>query len=315
MKTEIKTNRPMLTDGGMETVLLFHHGFDLPEFAAFPLLTNESGRTVIRDYFRQHLDIAAELQTGFILGSNSWRASSDWGKRLGYSDDELRAFNELSISELLPLRDEYRDRVPEIEISGITGPRGDGYIASNLMTAAEAKAYHSRQIQVFADQGADSVCAMTLNYTEEAIGVVNAARAAGIPAVISFTLETDGRLPTGQSLREAIKRTDAETDGAAAYFMINCAHPTHFEQALREGGDWLQRIQGIRANASRLSHAELDSCETLDEGDPIDLADRLRRLQALLPNLNVYGGCCGTDHRHIRAIGEACVNPEVSRAA
>jgi len=301
------TKLPFLTDGGLETILVFHEKRDLPEFAAFPLLFEEEGRAFLRNYFRQHLEIAAELQTGFVLGSNSWRANPDWGPKLGYSESDLRKANELSITELLPLRDEYKGRVPEIEISGTIGPRGDGYIASETMTAAAAEAYHAPQVRAFADKGADSVCAMTLNYIAEAIGIVRASRAVGLPPVISFTLETDGCLPTGESLREAIERVDAETDGGAASFMINCAHPTHFEGVLQDGGDWLQRIHGIRANASRLSHAELDNCEELDEGDPADLADRMRRLKSLLPNLYIFGGCCGTDHRHIRAIGEACL--------
>lgn len=299
--------RPVLTDGGMETDLYFHHGVELPEFAAFPLLFKEEGRALLRDYFRQHLDIAADLQTDFILGSNSWRANPDWSTKIGYSECELRHANELSIQELLPLRKEYQHRIPNIEISGTVGPRGDGYIANQLMSAAEARAYHSTQIQIFADQGADSVCAMTLNYINEAVGIIQASRHAGLPSIISFTVETDGCLPTGESLREAIERTDAATDGAASSFMINCAHPTHFENAFNDGGDWIKRIHGIRANASRLSHAELDACEELDEGDPIDLADRLRRMRSALPNLRIYGGCCGTDHRHIRAIGEACL--------
>lgn len=305
MKPQTNSSRPMLTDGGLETVLIFHHGQELPEFAAFPLLRDEDGRKFLRGYNRQYLDIAADLNTDFLLSSATWRSSTDWGTKIGYSESELRAANELSIQELLPLRDEYRDRIETIEISGNIGPRGDGYVASALMTAAESQSYHATQIQIFADQGADSIAAITLNYVNEAVGVIRACQSAGLPSVISFTVETDGCLPTGESLREAIERTDVETDGVAESFMINCAHPTHFENSFAEGGDWIQRIHGIRANASRLSHAELDGCEQLDEGDPADLADRLRRMKETLPRLRIFGGCCGTDHRHIRAIGDA----------
>ena len=307
MSTSATSSRPYLTDGGLETVLIFHEDQDLPEFASFHLLRHDEGRRILQDYFRPYLDIAAELQSGFILGAASWRANPDWAARIGYSADELRAFNALAIQDLLPLRDEYDDRVPEIEISGSVGPRGDGYVASKVMSASEAEDYHQEQIRIFADSGADSVSAMTLNYVEEAVGIIRASRKAGLPAVVSFTVETDGCLPTGESLGAAIERTDAETDGGAAYFMINCAHPTHFAHVFDDGGDWHQRIRGIRANASRLSHAELDECEELDEGDPADLAARLRELLSTLPNLSVFGGCCGTDHRHIRAIGEACI--------
>src|SRR5436189_1651192 len=139
------------------------------------------------------------------------------------------------------------------------------------------------------------VTVLTINYTEEAVGVARAAEAHGLPSVISFTVETDGRLPTGQPLAEAIDQVDSATGGAPAYFMVNCAHPTHFEAELA-GGAWRERIRGIRANASKLSHAELDEADGLDAGDPAELADDHARLNALLPNLNVLGGCCGTDH-------------------
>jgi len=296
----------MLTDGGLETDLIFNHGQTLPEFAAFHLLRNDEGRKLLRDYSCRHLDIAAELDTDFVLGTPTWRSNPDWGAKIGYSESELRAANERSILELLSLRDQYGDRISRIEISGNIGPRSDGYHASLLMTPAEAEAYHATQIQIFADQGADSIAALTINYIEEGVGIINACRSAGLPAAISFTVETDGKLPNGSPLREAIERTDALTDGAADYFMVNCAHPTHFEDAFKESGAWLERIHGIRANASRLSHTELDECEVLDDGDPLDLADRFGQLMTVLPNLNVVGGCCGTDHRHIRAIGEVC---------
>jgi homocysteine S-methyltransferase len=306
MSTQPSPTRTTLTDGGLETVLIFHHGQELPEFAAFHLLKDEAGRQLLRDYNRQHLDIAEELGTAFNLGAPTWRANPDWGEKIGYSPSELRTANERAFRELHLLREEYKDRIPDIGISGCVGPRGDGYSPSALMSADEARAYHAPQIQLFANQGADTFAAMTMNYVEEAVGIARAARAANIPAMISFTVETDGRLPNGNSLREAIERTDAESDRAVDSFMINCAHPTHFDSIFQEGGDWLLRIKGIRANASRLSHAELDESEHLDEGDPLDLADRLRRLKTVLPNLSVFGGCCGTDHRHIRAIGEAC---------
>ena len=301
---------PFLTDGGLETTVIFHHGIELPEFAAFHLMREESGRSLLRDYYSQYLEIAAELGTGFILESPTWRANPQWGEKIGYSGSALRAANLESVAELEALRAEFASRVPELLISGCVGPRGDGYSPANQMSAREAESYHSTQIEILADAGVDFISAMTINYVEEAIGIVRAARAAGTAPVISFTVETDGRLPTGEALGDAIARTDAESAGGAAYFMINCAHPTHFDGTLQPGTDWSQRIRGIRANASRLSHEELDESETLDDGDPADLADRLRRLKATLPELAVFGGCCGTDHRHIRAIGDACVRSQ-----
>ena len=303
-----RTARPFLTDGGLETTLIFHDGIDLPEFAAFPLLQDARGRTKLRDYLRTYLDIASEFEMGFVLESPTWRANSDWGEKLGYDREGLRAANRLAIADLAELRREYADRIPHMLISGCLGPRGDGYSPTSTMDSRQAEAYHADQVATFADAGADFVSAFTINYVEEAIGVARAARSAGIPSVISFTVETDGCLPTGEPLREAIEKTDAATDGAVSYFMINCAHPTHFEETFQDGGDWTRRIRGVRANASRLSHEELDESETLDDGDPADLADRLRRMQGLLPDLAVFGGCCGTDDRHIRAIGRALLS-------
>jgi homocysteine S-methyltransferase len=152
----------------------------------------------------------------------------------------------------------------------------------------------------------DQVTALTLTYAQEAIGFVRAATTVGVPSVVSFTVETDGSLPSGQSLREAVEMVDDQTDHAPSGFMINCAHPTHFEHVLDDGA-WLGRISGVRANASRMSHAELDAAEELDDGDPTDLAEQYRRLLPLLPGVHVLGGCCGTDHRHVRAISQACL--------
>jgi S-methylmethionine-dependent homocysteine/selenocysteine methylase len=160
------------------------------------------------------------------------------------------------------------------------------------------------QIGALAGAGADMVAAITMTNTNEAVGLTRAAVAAGMPVAISFTLETDGRLPTGQSLAEAIAEVDEATGGAPAYYMINCAHPTHFDAALAGGGAWLGRIRG--ANASRRSHVELNEAPDLDAGDPVELGGEYRALVRRLPHINVLGGCCGTDHRHIEQICAAC---------
>jgi S-methylmethionine-dependent homocysteine/selenocysteine methylase len=236
-----------------------------------------------------------------VLDTPTWRANPDWGERLGYSPDALADVDRRGVRFLEELREEAGEQ-PPILIAGCIGPRGDGYQVGETMTAEEAERYHSPQVAVFADTSADLVSALTMTYAEEAIGIVRAASAAGVPAAASFTVETDGRLPSGQPLREAIEQVDAGTDGAAAYFMINCAHPTHFADVLEPDAPALERIRGLRANASTMSHAELDEAEELDAGDPVDLARRYGELRQRLPNLNVVGGCCGTDHRHIREI-------------
>jgi len=294
-----------LTDGGIETTLIFHAGLDLPFFAAFHLLKDEQGAAALRQYFASHAAIARQYGVGFILESATWRASSDWGNKLGYSRQALDEANRKAIALLHELRLELEtDRVPMV-ISGCVGPRGDGYDPGVIMSPEEAEAYHAAQIGTFAATEADLVTAITMTNTNEAIGVTRAARTSGMPVVISFTVETDGKLPTGQPLPEAIQEVDAATGRAPAYYMINCAHPSHFEAVL-DGQAWMARLRGIRANASKRSHAELDAAPDLDDGDPVELGQQYSDLRMRFSQINVLGGCCGTDHRHIEHIGAAC---------
>lgn len=298
-------DRLFLTDGGIETTLIFDDGIDLPDFAAFHLLRDDAGRMALRRYFARHIRVAQNSGFGFILESPTWRASRDWGDRLGYSKAELHAANVAAISMMIELRSTYaRDDFPML-VSGCVGPRGDGYVPGELMRAEAAEAYHDEQIGALLGAGAELITAITMTNSAEAIGIARAAKRRGAPVVISFTVETDGTLPTGQTLRAAIGEVDAATDRAPAYYMINCAHPTHFASALEPDAAWAQRIQGIRANASTCSHAELNEAPELDRGDPADLAARCRALADMLPQLRVFGGCCGTDHTHIAAIAAA----------
>jgi S-methylmethionine-dependent homocysteine/selenocysteine methylase len=295
-----------LTDGGIETTLIFHRGLDLPEFAAFDLLKYDQGTEEVRAYFRPFLELARERQLGFVLESPTWRANPRWAEKIGYSTERLEEMNRKAISLMAELRDEYQDAAP-IVISGCIGPQDDGYNPQTKLSAEEAETYHSTQIETFADTEADMVTAITMTYPDEAIGVVRAAARAGLPAAIAFTVETDGRLPDGQALAEAIELTDESTDRGPAYYMINCAHPTHFEAILAEGDGWQNRIRGLRANASTMSHAELDNALELDDGDPVDLGARYAAVRDQLPELNVLGGCCGTDARHVHEIRDACL--------
>ena len=301
---------PILTDGGIETSLIFQDGFDLPEFAAFDLLRTQEGRAGLNRYFRRYLDVAAEHRTGFILESPTWRASPDWGAVLGYSPEALEAANREAIQLLHELRDEYADRIDPLLVSGCIGPRGDGYDPGNIMSADEAADYHGFQARIFADAGVDLVTAITMTNIPEATGLARAAANAGLPCVISFTVETDGKLPTGETLEEAITAVDALGEARPIYYMINCAHPTHFASVLAEGGDWTHRIRGLRSNASCLSHAELDEAEELDDGNPEELGQQNAELASALPSIKVFGGCCGTDERHIAAIASAAKTAE-----
>jgi homocysteine S-methyltransferase len=298
-----------LTDGGLETTLVFLDGVELPCFAAFPLMTSEAGRERLRNYFRPYLATAVKAGVGFILSTPTWRANPDWGEGLGYSAQALAAINRDSVAMLAELRDAWTTDQTPIVIEGVLGPRGDGYRVDTRMSVAEAERYHTPQIEAFRDSEADVVSAFTLTYPEEAAGIARATAARGMPVAISFTVETDGKLPSGDTIRSAIEQVDEATGGAPAYYMINCAHPLHFEEAIGSGEAWVDRIRGIRANASTMSHAELDAATELDAGDPQDLGRRYRGLRRRLSRFSIMGGCCGTDHRHVAAICEACVGP------
>jgi S-methylmethionine-dependent homocysteine/selenocysteine methylase len=301
---QLATTTPFIADGGLETSLIFRQGVALPAFAAFTLLRDEAGCEQLRAYYRPYLALARERGIGIVLDTPTWRANPDWGTQLGYDAAALAHANHAAVELVAQLAAEARTGHPVLVAGGV-GPRGDGYVAGERMTAAEAAAYHAPQLDTFATAGADLASALTLSYAEEAIGFVRAATAAGLPAVASFTVETDGRLPSGQPLRDAIEQVDGATDGAAAYFMVNCAHPTHFAPALEQAGAWRERIRGVRANASARSHVELDADDALDDGDPLELATRYRELHERLPWLTVLGGCCGTDERHLAAICDA----------
>ena len=297
-----------MTDGGIETTLIFLDGQELPDFAAFHLLKTPDGENALRNYFQTYAALAKRLEVGLILETASWRSNPDWGNRLGYGPDDLAAVNRKLVRLLEDVRDAYQAKRTPIVISGCIGPRGDGYIPGNAMSMDEARDYHRVQVETFADTAADLVTAITMNYVEEASGIALAAKEANIPVVISFTVETDGNLPTGQSLASAITQVDDATSGYPAYFMINCAHPSHFNEVVRNDEPWAGRIRGLRANASRMSHAELNEAPELDAGNAVELGQDYAALRTHgLKRLNVMGGCCGTDHRHVEQLAIACL--------
>jgi homocysteine S-methyltransferase len=290
--------RPVVADGGLETDLIYHHGAELPEFAAFPLVDDQGGRDLLRKYFQDYIAIAQRADAAVQLDTPTWRANTDWGTRVGYSLSDLCRVNRDSVALLHDLRAE--SGYDAFVVSGCVGPQGDGYVAGEPVEPDIAAKYHAPQIEAFAEAGADLVTALTLTGPEEAIGVVRASRTAGLPVAVSFTVETDGRLPDGTTLAEAIQRVDAAAP--PDYFMVNCAHPTHIAPGLTGSEEWRSRIVGIRANASALSHAELDAATELDEGDPDELRSSLDAPRPSLPNLHLVGGCCGTDARHVAAL-------------
>lgn len=313
--TRLRAGETFATDGGLETVLVFHDGLELPHFAAFDLLDTESGTARLRAYYEDYLRVAVDRGVGFVFETPTWRASPDWARLLGHDDARLEQLLRAAVRLGAGLRADFETGRTPVLISGCVGPRGDGYDASDRMTAEVAERYHAVAVGTFADSGADLTTAMTITYAEEAVGIVRAAVAVDLPVVISFTVETDGRLPSGQALGAAIEQVDGETGAAPLHYLVNCAHPTHFEDVLETDAPWLRRIGGVRANASTRSHAELDESETLDEGDPADLAGRYARLRRRLPQATLVGGCCGTDIRHVEQALDAWLGAGQGAAA
>ena len=295
-----------LADGGIETSLIAHEGLELTDFAAFPLLGGAEGEAALRRYYRGYAEIARRHGVGLVLESATWRANPLWGARMGFTAAMLVEADRAAIRLLEDVRDEYEGGPTRIVVSGCIGPRDDGYDPAEALSEGEAEAYHAAQIATFADTAADMVAALTMTNADEAVGVTRAAARVGMPVAISFTVETDGRLATGQTLRQAIEAVDEATAAYPSYYMINCAHPTHFAAALVAGEPWVTRIRGLRANASRLSHADLDAAPEPDAGEPEELGREYAALKRRLPQLSVLGGCCGTDHRHIEHIATAC---------
>ena len=293
-----------LTDAGIETDLIFNHGIEIREFAAHTLLPDSHGREAIANYFRGFLSLANKYDTGFVLDSQTWKAHMHWAGDLAANEQELHEANKDSIEFIAELRNEFSGNSKPIVLNGVIGPRGDAYAPEAKVAANEAEEYHAKQISWLADTSVDMVTALTFTQSDEAIGIVRAAESAGLPIVISFTVETDGSLPTGQPLTEAIRAVDDATNAAAAYFMVNCAHPDHFFHVL-DDSEWARRIRGLRCNASRLSHTELDECEVLDDGDPVELANQYKAITNTMPWVNIFGGCCGTDLRHVAQIAMA----------
>ncbi len=300
--SQLNADQPFIADGGLETVLVYLDGIDLTDFASFPLLDTDEGRAVLAAYYATYVQLAARLDRGVVLDTPTWRASLDWGTRLGYDADRLASINRRAVALVRGVAVDHPD-VPVI-VNGAVGPRGDGYVVEAAMSADEAARFHALQARAFADAGADMMTGVTMTYVDEAIGVTRAAIAVDMPVAVSFTVETDGRLPSGQPLGEAIEHVDNATDAAPAYYLVNCAHPTHFHNVVDSDASWIKRVKGVRANASTMSHAELDVASELDRGDIGDLANWYRTLQDRL-DLRVVGGCCGTDHEHIEAIANA----------
>lgn len=299
-----QADRLYLTDGGIETWLMYKQGFELPYFCDFQFLDDPTGRAALQRYYREFASIAKQHRTGYVFCSLTYRASREWGQLIGYSPDALAEMNHRAIEF-------YREIAREVGLdpgstlySGCIGPRGDAYQVNPTITAESSRDYHAEQIETFRRAGVDLVTALTLKSIEEATGIARAAEAAGVPSVISFTLDRNRTVDGAHSLREAIEAVDAATNRAPAYYMINCSHPVDFGPALDQGA-WVGRIRGLRANASSLEHGQLCRLGRLEEGDAAELAAQHGEIARLYPHMNVFGGCCGTDFVHVGRICEA----------
>ena len=299
-------NNICITNGGLETSLIFQDNFSLPYFAAFTLLRSTDGLAALQRHYQDYVKLADNYQVNCILETPTWRANADWGKKLGYSKQALDTINQESVQLLKGFRDQYENEATQIIITGCIGPKTEAYQLTKEMTIQEAQNYHRAQVNSFKAANADMITAGSLNYINEAIGIVKAAQQVEVPVVISFTVETDGKLLSGASLQTAIEKVDAITANGPIYYMINCAHPTHFKNVLVASGNWQDRIYGIRANASNKSHAELNEATELDAGNPTTFATEYNDLKRYLKNFTVFGGCCGTSKEHIEQVCQSC---------
>ncbi len=283
---------------GMETDLIFNQGVDLPGFASFPLLESDRGRELLTQYYQRLIRIGQAHGIGVFLDTPTWVANENRASALGYTAKQLDRLNAEAVEFVAQLRDGPTG-CPTV-LSAQVGPRGDGYTVSEAVNPDEAFEYHSRQIESLATAGAELISAFTLTDPGEAVGIVRAAAQCEIPCLVAFTVETDGALPSGDSIFTAIDRVDTETDGGPCCYLINCAHPDHFSNRLTSE-DWIKRVRGVVVNASRCSHAELDEAETLD---PVELGRLVGDIAYRFPHFRVFGGCCGTDARHMNCIAQ-----------
>lgn len=297
-------NKFYLTAGGTETEILYKWGYELPEFAMFTLLDDEEANECVRNMYRRYFEVAAKNNTGLVIEGHDYRASPDWAGKLGISLENLAEIQHRIINFLTDLKTEFDGKVSDVVITGGIGPRGDAYGTGGNISEAEAEDYHSVQLSTLKDTDADMAVALTFNNIPEAVGIVRAATKIGIPIGISLTLNTESRLSSGPSLREAIEAIDENTDEGAAWYGTNCSHPLEFEPAISEEGAWRQRLRLIRPNAAKMEKISLCKLGHLEDGDPIELGAQMGDVASRFPSVDIIGGCCGTDERHLNEIAK-----------
>jgi S-methylmethionine-dependent homocysteine/selenocysteine methylase len=291
-----------LTEGGQETELMYRFGHELPQFALFPMLDKPEAAAALSGMYRRYLDTVARHGFSALMGGLDYRASPDWGGLLGYSASGLAEMQLRSIDFLRTAAKPYAGQIAHVLITGLIGPRGDAYQLNRTITAAEAEDYHAAQIATLRQAGVDLVSAMTFNSVAEAVGVARAAKRAGLPLCVHFTLDSTSRLASGPSVREAIEAVDAEAgDARPDFYGINCSHPLEFEPAI-EPGAWFRRVRSLRPNAAAMDKISLCKLGHLEDGDPAELGRQMGALAKRHPHLDVWGGCCGTWETHLDEI-------------
>jgi len=301
-----------LTEGGIETEILYRWGYELPKFAMYPLLADPSAVDVLRGMYRRYLDVACEYGFAALVGGLDYRASPDWGAALGYSSEALKAANLAAIAFLREVAEPYRGELPDVRYIGYLGPRGDAYGRNARITAEEAEDYHAVQLATLQEAEVDLACAMTFNNIPEAIGTARAAERLGVPFAISFSLDSSSRLSSGPTVAEAVATVEREVPGAVDFYGLNCSHPVEFEPALTNGA-WSERLRWIRPNAAKMDKIALCKLGHLEEGDPVELGREMATLVERFPQMDIWGGCCGTDHKHLAEIAKAVRAVQASR--
>jgi len=293
-----------LTEGGQETEIMYKFGHDLPQFAMFTLLDNPRALDELKRMYCRYLDTAAKHGFVALMGGLDYRASPDWGSLLGYSPEGLAEVELRCIEFLREVAKPYAGQLPDILFVGFVGPRGDAYSLNRTITADGAEDYHSVQLETLKKAGVDLVSAMTLNNIPEAVGLSRAAKRVGLPLSLSFTLASTSRLQSGPSIRQAIEAVDAEAgDAKPDFYGINCSHPVEFEPAL-EPGSWFDRVRSVRPNAAKMDKISLCKLGHLEEGDAHELGREMGDLARRYPQIDIWGGCCGTWETHLDQIAQ-----------
>lgn len=297
---------PWFTEGGTETELMYRHGLGFDHFAAFTLLEDDSATEVVKDMYRRLLEAIAQAGGCALIGGLDYRASPDWAGLLGYAPAGLVDMQRRNIDMLRQVCAPFEDRIPEIRIAGVIGPRGDAYALNETITAEAAEDYHFAQLDLYARDGVDLAWAATINNIPEAVGLSRAAARAGIPVNICFTLTSDHRLRAGPTLAEAVLATDADCGPEARpdSYGVNCSHPLEFEPAL-EPGPWQARLRCFRPNAAAMDKIALCKLNHLEEGDPEELGRQMGALARRFTQADIWGGCCGSWDKHIARIAPA----------